>query len=63
MYHREKEFKSRCNNQKMSFRNRAHENDTKLSKHLWSLKDENKDFDIKCSISKTSSGYSVVPIV
>ena len=37
--------------------------DTKLSKHLWSLKDENKDFDIKCSILKTSSGYSVVQIV
>ena len=43
----ETEFKSRYNNHTMSFRNRTHENDTELSKYIWSLKDENKDFDIK----------------
>ena len=54
----ETEFKSRYNNHTMSFRNRTHENDTELSKYIWSLKDENKDFDIKWSILKKSSGYS-----
>ena len=44
----------------MSFRNRTHENDTELSKYIWSLKDENKDFDIKWSILKKSSGYSII---
>ena len=43
----ETEFKSRYNNHTMSFRNRTHENDTELSKYIWSLKDQNKDFDIK----------------
>ena len=56
----ETEFKSRYNNHTMSFRNRTHENDTKLSKYIWSLKDENKDFDIKWSILKKSSGYSII---
>ena len=44
----------------MSFRNRTHENDTELSKYIWSLKDQNKDFDIKWSILKISSGYNIV---
>ena len=48
------------NNHTMSFRNRTHENDTELSKYIWSLKDENKDFDIKWSILKKSSGYSII---
>ena len=56
----ETEFKSRYNNHTMSFRNRTHENDTELSKYIWSLKDENKDFDIKWSILKKSSGYSII---
>ena len=43
----------------MSFRNWTHENDTKLSKYIWSLKDQNKDFDIKWSILKTSPGHSI----
>ena len=55
----ETEFKSRYKNHTMSFRNRTHENDTELLKYIWSLKDENKDFDIKWSISKKSSGYSI----
>ena len=44
----------------MPFRNRTHENDTELSKYICSLKDENKDFDIKWSILKKSSGYSII---
>ena len=54
------DFKSRYNKNKMSFRNQTHENDTELSKYIWSLKDENKDFDIRWSIFKKSSGYSIV---
>ena len=54
------EFKPRCNNHTMSFRNRAHQNDSEVSKFIWSLKDQNKDFDIKWSIFKKSSRYSIV---
>ena len=56
----ETEFKSRYNNHTMSFRNRTHENDTELSKYIWSLKDQNKVFDIKWPIFKKSSEYSIV---
>ena len=51
----ETEFKFKYNNHTMSFRNRTHENDSKLSKFIWSLKDQNKEFDIKWSIFKKSS--------
>ena len=59
------EFKSRYNNHTMSFRNRTHENNTKisntkLSKYIGSLKDQNTDFDNKWSIFKKSYGYSTV---
>ena len=56
----ETEFKSRYNNHTMSFRNQTHENDTELSKYIWSLKDENKDIDIKWSILKKSFGYGII---
>ena len=42
----ETEFTSKYNNHTMSFRNRTHENDLELSKFIWSLKDQNKEFDI-----------------
>ena len=51
----EKEFTSKYNNHTMSFRNRTHENDSKLPKFIWSLKDQNKEFGIKWSIFKKSS--------
>ena len=44
----------------MPFRNRTHENDTELSKYIWSLKDKDEDFHIKCSIFAKYSGYSIV---
>ena len=47
------ELKSRYNNHTMSFRDWTHENNAKLSKYIWSLKDQNKDFDIKWSSFKT----------
>ena len=34
----------------MSFRNRTYENNFKLSKFIWSLKDQIKEFDIQWSI-------------
>ena len=49
------EFQSKYNNHTMSFRNRTHENHSKLSKFIWSLKDQNKEFGIKLSIFKKSS--------
>ena len=42
----EAEFTSKYNNRTMSFRNRTHENDSKLSKFIWSLKDQNKEFNV-----------------
>ena len=42
----ETEFKSKYNNLTMSFRNWTHENDSELSKFIWSLKDQNKKLDI-----------------
>ena len=51
----ETEFKSKYNNHKMSLRNRRNENDSKLSKFIWDLKGENKEFDIKWSTFKKSS--------
>ena len=53
---RETEFTTKYNNHTISFRNRTHESDSKLSKLIWSLKDQNKEFDIKWSIFKKSSG-------
>ena len=41
------EFTSKYDNHTMSFRKRTHENDLKLSKFIWNLKDQNKEFDIQ----------------
>ena len=46
----ETEFKFKYSNHTMSFRNRTRENDSKHSKLIWSLKVQNKEFDIKWSI-------------
>ena len=48
----ETEVKSRYNNHAMSFRNRTHENDTKLSKYIWSLKDEIRTLIVRGPFSK-----------
>ena len=44
------EFTTKYDKHTMSFRNQTHESDSKLSKFVWSLKDQNKEFDIKWSI-------------
>ena len=41
------EFTSNCNSHIMLFRNGTHENDSKLSKFIWILKDQNKEFVTK----------------
>ena len=51
----ETEFATKYNNHTISFRIQTHESDSKLSKFIWSLKDENKEFDITWSIFKKSS--------
>ena len=51
----ETDFTSKYNNHTMPFRNRTHENNPDLSKFIWSLKDQNKEFYIKWSILKKSS--------
>ena len=51
----ETEFTSKQSNHTMSFRNRTHENDSELWKFIWSLNDQNKEFDIKQSIFKKST--------
>ena len=43
----ETDFTTKYNNHKISIRNRTQESDSKLSKSIWSLKDQNKEFDIK----------------
>ena len=40
------QFKARYRNHLMSFRHEKRRNETELSKHLWQLKEANKEFDI-----------------
>ena len=54
------EFKTRYKNHKKSFRHRRYEKDTELSKYIWELKDQNKNFKIKWSIYRKSCGYNQV---
>ena len=44
------EFKTRWRNHQMSFKHENRKNDTELSKHLWQLKDQKKDFTISWKI-------------
>ena len=43
-------FKQRFTQHKLSLRNRKYANSTELSKHIWDLKDNNKDYNIEWSI-------------
>lgn len=53
----EGEFKSRYNNHTKSFRHAKNRNDTELSKLIWSLKDQDKEYDLKWSIAAHASPY------
>ena len=51
-------FKQRYTQHKLSFRNRNYSNSTELSKHIWTLKDNNTNFAINWSILATAPAYS-----
>ena len=55
----ETEFKSRQNNLTRSFRTRTHENDTKLLKYIWSL----KEFKIRALILNSPFLKNLLDIV
>ena len=50
-------FKERYRNHVKSFQNKKYSNETELSKHIWDLKEKNKDFDTTWSILKQSLSY------
>ena len=47
----EGDFKSRCNDHTLSFCSEGYKHRTKLSKHVWSLKDSNSEFSLKWGIN------------
>ena len=51
-------FKERYRNHTASFRHQSNRNKTELSKHIWTLKDNNKPFTIKWRINKQCRSYS-----
>ena len=51
-------FKQRHTQHKLSFRHRKYANSTELSKHIWKLKDDKKDYTIKWSIITSASAYN-----
>ena len=52
------EFKTRWRNHQMSFKHESKKNDTELSKHLWQLKDQKKDFTISWKILAKAKSYT-----
>ena len=50
-------FKKRLAVHKHSFANREREVDTCLSKYIWQLKDENKEYDIKWNLHRKAYPY------
>lgn len=53
-------FKARLANHKRSFRSESMRAQTELSKHIWDLKDEGKDYEIKWDIVHKALPYSNV---
>ena len=53
----ENDFKTRYRNHTASFRLAKHRNSTELSKHIWTLKDNNIDHTISWRIISSSSSY------
>ena len=51
-------FKLRYANHTQSFRNSKLRNATELSKHIWSLKEKNKDYKLKWKIIKKAPAYN-----
>ena len=53
----ERTFKQRYTQHRLSFRNRNYSNSMELSKHIWTLKDNNTNFTINWSILATALAY------
>jgi hypothetical protein len=51
-------FQERHDNHTSSFRHKKDSNKTKLSKHIWKLKENNQDYTIKWSILKHVISYT-----
>ena len=54
-------FKQRYTQHKLSFRNRNYSNSTELSKHIWTLKDNNTNFTINWSLQQQKQAVPLVP--
>ena len=54
------QFKTRYRNHQMSFRHVKRRNETELSKHLWKLKDDNKEFKVTWMIIAKAKPYTNV---
>ena len=52
------EFKTRWRNHQMSFTHESKRNNTELSKHIWQLKDQKKDFTISWKIPTKAKSYT-----
>ena len=53
-------FKNRYGNHKKSFSHRKYETETSLSKHIWTLKDSNIEYDINWSIVDRAPLFSPI---
>ena len=53
----ENQFKFRYNNHTDSFRHKRKENQSKLSKYIWKLKDSKKPYNILWSVAARASPY------
>jgi len=51
-------FKQRYTQHKLSFQNRKYTNSTELSKYIWKLKDDKKNYVINWSIITSASSYN-----
>ena len=51
-------FKERLANHNYTFEHKEHSNKTKLSKYIWTLKDNKKDFNINWQILKRAISYT-----
>lgn len=52
------EFKERYNGHKSTFNNKNKRHSTELSKHIWSLKEQQKDFKIEWTILREAKSYN-----
>ena len=53
-------IKERIANHNKSFNNRQYEKDTCLSEHIWGLKDQGRDYNIKWSVVKRVGAWNSV---